>query len=191
MKLCNRCNREKDLSEFYKAVSKPDGHFNQCIACVKEQHRGYYKRNRESLLLSTKHYQAKNPEKVKMRVKRYMERTKIEPKEKLCSICGEVKPSTEFHRGKHTKDGRKSECKNCMSIRMKKYYSNDVARHRAYRRKYKQDNSLADKFTRRKSWIKKRFGITVERFNEMLKDQGGCCQICGTSTPGGKGGFSY
>lgn len=43
---------------------------------------------------------------------------------KKCSKCGEVKPLSEFHRFKHSKDGHKPKCKPCNTAEANKYASN-------------------------------------------------------------------
>lgn len=37
MKICNRCNEEKPLTDFYKHKKMEDGHLNQCKECKKKQ----------------------------------------------------------------------------------------------------------------------------------------------------------
>jgi hypothetical protein len=41
---------------------------------------------------------------------------------------------------------------------------------------------------RQRSWhLSRKYGITLERFEEMLEEQGGACAICRTDDPGGSG----
>jgi hypothetical protein len=41
----------------------------------------------------------------------------------------------------------------------------------------------------RRHLIKKKFGLTLDRFDEMLRHQGGGCAICAATDPGGQGNF--
>lgn len=43
MKVCNTCNQEKELAEFYKRVESPDGYRNDCKSCrIAKTHKNYY-----------------------------------------------------------------------------------------------------------------------------------------------------
>ena len=37
------------------------------------------------------------------------------------------------------------------------------------------------------AWLKNKFNLTRDQWNQMLADQGGACAACGTTEPGGKG----
>lgn len=85
---------------------------------------------------------------------------------KKCPCCGEVKPTTEFTRWKssHGKWGFCSWCKECNNKRSKEY---------------RIDNPEKCKRTYRNSVLKKRYGLTPEDLERMLRDQGNKCAICG------------
>ena len=61
MKICNKCNEEKELSEFNKDKSKKDGYMNFCKECRNEKHI----LNKEINNKRSKEYDLKNKEKRK------------------------------------------------------------------------------------------------------------------------------
>lgn len=77
---------------------------------------------------------------------------------KRCTRCREEKPIDQFHRNRSRGDGWSVWCKACVSQR------NATPEHRARWRR----NKLAS-----------RFGITAERYAEMLSEQEGVCASCG------------
>jgi hypothetical protein len=79
--------------------------------------------------------------------------------EKRCSKCGEVKLLKEFHKNKLTKDGRRSNCKQCV---------------------------YSDK-KRQESHLKRNYNITLDIYNQRLKEQNYRCALCSTDVPGGNG----
>lgn len=75
---------------------------------------------------------------------------------KKCSKCGKTKNVTEFYPSKYVKSGYRSWCKECS----------------------KKDNDRTSEA--RRGWhIKKRYGLTLEGYNEKLKQQNYICAICG------------
>lgn len=96
-------------------------------------------------------------------------------KHKKCKRCGEVKPRSEFTKVTGLPNAVHSNCKSCNA---------EVARQR-YAEKPKQETAVIN----RRAKLKKAFGLTLERYNEILDSQHGRCAICGTETPGGRGSF--
>lgn len=50
-----------------------------------------------------------------------------------------------------------------------------------------RERKAADKTIQRASKLKERYGITLEEYDNMLKEQGGGCKICGSPDPKRKG----
>jgi hypothetical protein len=118
---------------------------------------------------------------------------------KCCKKCGVSKPLDEFYRAQGTKDGHRGECKACAAIyRRQQYLANPEAskarvrdwqkanpeRLQAWRKAYrsKPERKRAD----RQGHLKRKFGLTVEEYDEMVRRQGGVCYLCGKPPAAGQ-----
>jgi hypothetical protein len=83
---------------------------------------------------------------------------------KRCPDCGETKPLEEFPRNKNSKDGRHAYCKPCHNARGKETIERLHGTSRHYH-------------------LKRRYGIGEDEFDELVRQQGGDCRICGRPDP--------
>lgn len=87
--------------------------------------------------------------------------------EKICRKCGSS-------RRMKLKSGY-TKCLDCHNTRNREY-------NRTHKRDYPYNKTQAFKKYRRKWALATRYGITLERYDEMLLGQEGKCAICGTPT---------
>jgi|AntDeeMinimDraft_6_1070357.scaffolds.fasta_scaffold08845_2 hypothetical protein len=74
MKVCTKCNVEKDISEFTTDRAKKDGVMSICKPCKKEYIKLWYLNNKERKLINAKEYYEANKEKILQGSKaRYLE----------------------------------------------------------------------------------------------------------------------
>lgn len=59
---------------------------------------------------------------------------------KKCAKCGETKPLVEFHKEKNGKNGRRSDCKVCSLLRVRRHQQENEAHYKKYRKQYYQEN---------------------------------------------------
>jgi len=83
---------------------------------------------------------------------------------KRCRDCGELKALDEFPRNKNSKDGRHTYCKPCHNARGKETYTRLYGGTRHYH-------------------LLRRYGISATDVDELVKQQGGVCPLCGRENP--------
>lgn len=106
---------------------------------------------------------------------------------KRCRRCGTTKLFSEFPKEAINKDGLYKWCRTCNKNVNREYYKTNRDRilkrckedpvrsviQKIYNKSPKAQEKMKDRF------LQKRYGITLAQRNEMLKNQNGCCAICG------------
>jgi hypothetical protein len=59
---------------------------------------------------------------------------------KRCTKCEEIKPFIEFYKKKQSKDGHRSECKQCTTMQNDKYRRDNIEKVKDCKRKYRDEN---------------------------------------------------
>lgn len=155
-KVCPRCKVEKQLSEYrYQGYHRnkqrlvPSAY---CKPCEKERKREWERENKDWVNARARERHAP--------FKKYRG---IAGVTKVCGKCGIEKPLDEFYDRKPTprwKTTKRSECKNC---------SHQENTKRPIRKKRVSKN-----------WkLRRKFGITLEQYEELWLKQNGQCAICG------------
>ena len=103
----------------------------------------------------------------------------IDIKNKACSKCGREYPATTqyFYKHKRQKTGLSSWCKNCDAEYSKQYYRDNKVKvsdhNKEWRRKRKGYLTAYDR--------QRKYGLSVEEYDQLFQQQKGCCAICGRS----------
>lgn len=95
-----------------------------------------------------------------------------EPERKDCTECDQDKPITAFAiRNRRGRRERFPRCKECANADKRAWYERNRAAVIAYQRGYEDR-------TKRRSWLKTKYGMTPEEFDQMRDVQDGQCAIC-------------
>jgi hypothetical protein len=115
---------------------------------------------------------------------------------KRCKECGESKPLDEFYRAAGMADGHRSDCIPCNLAakkartaldpqanrdRVRRWQLANPERYRAKQREYAESGQKS--IWSRKYHLKRKYGLTLEQYDEMLHAQNGVCAICGEPRP--------
>lgn len=85
---------------------------------------------------------------------------------KTCTSCLQSKEESEFYPDKQKKDGLRSSCKTCVSSYWKR------SRH------VRTDEQVSTSKVRSRKHQLKRYGLSLDQYNEMIESQNGVCAIC-------------
>ncbi len=101
-----------------------------------------------------------------------------------CYGCNLTKPITNFSRDKYRKLGYSFKCKECRAKQTKKWADANPEKVKETNLKYTEKRkgfytSTEGILSSRKAHLKRMYGITIEKYNEMLEAQNYKCMICG------------
>jgi len=96
-----------------------------------------------------------------------------------CKDCKQILPSSKFYKASTYARGYDYSCKECIKERKnawnRKSWNINKDKYNKNRKEYFKLNPEKQ----RANNLKSTYGITVERYDEMYKKQGGICSICG------------
>lgn len=98
---------------------------------------------------------------------------------KHCNACGCEKEESEFYRNRTKRDGLDTQCKICHLARSKKWQSENPEARKKASRKWRQKNPEGQQ----RAYYKHEYGISLERYNQMLQEQNEVCAICNQPDP--------
>lgn len=107
--------------------------------------------------------------------------TPVEDLLKVCLVCGQGKPRSEFYEQKRAKDGRNPYCKVCArriaGVNYRKNIERRREQNRAYHKLHKERLKRSTEDSRRLT-LARNFKLTPEQYQQMLDSQGNACAIC-------------
>jgi hypothetical protein len=134
-KKCTKCGRELPLAAFARDKNRRDGLQAHCRECVAEYSAAHYRRRREGM------------------GKPVRDKVEVPAGHKLCRVCGEVKPHSEWHRNATASDGLSTRCKACRAAEGRAHH------------------------------LKRNYGLTEAERDAMVASQYGLCAICLAAPP--------
>lgn len=190
VKECRNCNNVLPLTNefFYRAANGKDGFNNRCVECIKEYSRKLHaskpKKGRKRLdpLSPTKVCPKCGIEKSKGEY--FNNRSARDGKSANCKPCQQATTNA----WRQTANGQemvrvsgrrwRSENPDRVRANKKRFRDNNPESAMASVRKCWEENYDTYKITGWRWWLKKKYGLTEERYYELADEQEGRCAIC-------------
>lgn len=176
--VCIRCGIAKSADHFSPNHRFESGHINVCKPCRNEQARLWRINNPEKVAIAGK---------LKYARKRAMNPVVSRPVRvteggRLCSTCKTRKPIAEFGLLSSSPDGISLRCKSCTRASgvNSRYRNLDAVRAKEREEYPAMYAKNREKLLRRagRDRLATRYGMTIEKRQEMFDAQGGLCPIC-------------
>lgn len=97
--------------------------------------------------------------------------------QKTCPKCDETKPLDAFPPRKSGRDGRRNECRTCHGARLRRWHAENPGKYTEYSSRCRERNPERDAANKLRTRCTA-YGITPERYWEMLEEQDGHCAMC-------------
>lgn len=95
---------------------------------------------------------------------------------KICSKCKKEKTVEKFYKNRSTKDGYCAYCKLCQNRSVHNYHKAKKDKIRESKNKYRRSEKGRKVY--KNIMLKFRYGITLDEYNQLFKQQNGTCAVC-------------
>ena len=106
---------------------------------------------------------------------------------KTCSKCGETKALEGFYVRPRCRDGYSNQCRKCEIQQNRTWRQGAGVKDRLNEMARARGPRSTEEIRRNRLWTWHK--LTTDQYEAILARQGGACAICGTTDPGGRGGF--
>lgn len=100
---------------------------------------------------------------------------------KTCKDCGNTKPLSAFYKAQ-TKDGFRSDCKECGKARARIWNKNNQEKRRASYSRFVESNPSKP----REYYLRANYNMSTVEYESLLAHQNGVCAMCGKECSTGK-----
>lgn len=97
---------------------------------------------------------------------------------KKCTKCKRTKNLSCFYNSSSSPDGKKGTCKLCCSRMEKSWRDRNRERINKNNREWRKKNKEQHNRNVRSSYLKRRYGLSLEEYESMLSSQGNSCAVC-------------
>lgn len=176
-KVCRKCSISQPFHQFHRSSNHKYGYKNTCKTCTRQIWKEY--RTRPEFIERQKINNRR-------KYKRYCE-APVFVEEKQCSTCKIIKPASEFRKNTGSRDGLRSQCRDCIHIKEAAQWQGLKVDPEKYRQHLDRMNQFTyDRYRTDEGYLKtldyrlrSKFGITLDDYNQMLDIQNHVCAICG------------
>lgn len=184
-KTCSKCKREKKIEDFGRNGKK---HLGRCKECLADAARKLRQRSPNMIRNRERRYyqNAKSAQRMRAEYKRRA----INPSDtQMCRQCKREMRFEQFATAQSTRTGFQNVCRQCISDNNKRYNSTvQNVRREKCKAYYEANKEFCKNISRewrrenprkhRDAILKALYGLTLDKYEEMLASQEGLCAIC-------------